>query len=197
MPNAILYNEKSLLISVANGDEAAYKELYIQYWDYIYSAALMFIKSPQMAEDIAQDVFAAIWLKREKLRDVVRFESYLFIAARNLIYDRFRQKIFTPSYELSLIEYFHDKSYDPLERITLKEMEIAVHKGVAHLPKLQQTAFRLSRFQGLNHEEIAERMGISKQNVKSNIVRAISNLRKRLSTTVKHLPFILLACFPQ
>lgn len=196
MPNLVLHNERNLLISVADGNEAAYKELYMRYWDRIYSTALMFTKSPQMAEDIAQDVFAAIWLKKEKLREVIRFDSYLFITARNLIFDRLRQKTFTSSYELSLIRYFQDKADDPFEKMALKEMEIAVHNGIDHLPKLQQTAFRLSRFQGLNHQEIAERMGISKQNVKSNIVRAISNLRKRLSATVKHLPFVLLTMFP-
>ena len=94
MPTS-LHHEKELVQKVAVGNEAAYKELFTRYWDQIYSTALMFTKSPEMSEDMAQEVFARIWVKREKLKEVIHFDAYLFVTARNLIFDQLRQKVFT------------------------------------------------------------------------------------------------------
>lgn len=178
---ASLYTERELVEKVAGGNEAAYKELFTRYWDQIYSTALMFTKSPEMSEDMAQEVFARIWVKREQLKEVIRFDAFLFITARNLIFDQLRQKVFTYEYGLYLTEYFKDPALSPCDSIELKEMEKIIRQGIDLLTPQQQTAFCLSRFQGLKHEEIAMQMGISKESVKSHIVRAISRLRKYLN----------------
>ena len=186
-----LQNEKELLQLVSNGDESAYKILFTKYWDQIYSTALMFTKSSEMSEDLTQDVFAQIWIKREKLREVIKFEPFLFITARNLIFDRLRQKVLNCDYEQYLIEYFRDTSPSPIEKLELKEMEEMIYQTINNLPKQQQTAFRLSRFQGLKHEDIAVQMGISKESVKSHIVRAIYSLRKHLGERIQQLPLFV------
>ena len=190
-----LHTEKELLLQVANGDEAAYKTLFTLYWDRIYSTALVFTKSREMSQDLAQDVFARIWIKRQKLKDVLRFDSFLFITARNLILDRLRQKVLTCEYEVTLAEYFRDSSLIPCNKVELKEMEEIIHRGVHDLPKQQQTAFNLSRFQGLRHEEIAIQMGISKESVKSHIVRAISSLRKYVAARTAQMILLLWLIF--
>ena len=180
MPTQLPYDEKELLRRVAAGDEAAYKILFTRYWDQIYSTALMFTKSADLSEDLAQDVFAKIWEKRQNLSGVVKLEGYLFITARNLIFDWMRKKVFTVENDEYLQEYFSDPSGSPHEKYEMKELDAIIQKGVSQLPLQQQTAFKLSRFQGLSHEEIATKMGIAKQTVKSHIGRAIISLRKTL-----------------
>lgn len=184
-------NGKELLLQVADGHEAAYKRLFTTYWDQVFSTAFLFTKSREMSQDLAQDVFARIWINKEKLREVVQFESYLFIVARNVIFDRLRQKVFTAGNETYLMEYFDETSLSPSHSIELKEMEEILHRGIGILPDQQRKAFCLSRFQGLRHEEIAIKMGISKESVKSYIVRAISHLRKYLSEHAELLPILL------
>lgn len=179
MPTS-LHHEKELVQKVAAGNEAAYKELFTHYWDRIYSTALMFTKSPEMSEDMAQEVFARIWVKREKLKEVLHFDAYLFVTARNLIFDQLRQKVFTYEHGVYLTEYFKDPSLTPADTVELKEMEKIIQQGISILPPQQRIAFCLSRFQGLKHEEIAVQMGISRESVKSHIVRAIASLRKHL-----------------
>lgn len=193
MSTIVLRNEKELLIQTADGYEPAYKELFSRYWDHIYSIAMMFTKCREMSQDLAQDVFAQIWIKRQHLREVKQFDDFLFIVARNLILDRLRKKVFTSAHTPRLVEHFNDPSLTPFEAVELKEMEEMINLGVNHLPRQQQTAFFLSRFQGLRHEEIALQMGISRQSVKSHIVRAISTLRKYMaSRTALFLFFSLL-----
>lgn len=178
MPAQFLYDEKELLRLVAGGDEAAYKIFFTKYWDHIYSTAFMFAKSAELAEDLTQEVFAKIWEKRTNLSSVEKLEGYLFVTARNIFFDSLRRKVFVASNEEYLQEYFSDASASPDEKYEIKELNATIQKGIDQLPVQQQTAFRLSRFNGMSHEEIAAEMGIAKQTVKSHISRAIISLRK-------------------
>jgi RNA polymerase sigma-70 factor (ECF subfamily) len=63
-----------------------------------------------------------------------------------------------------------------------KELEQLVHLALRHLPKKQRMVFELSRWEGLNHAAIAERMGISKLTVKSHMNRALLFIRHYLHT---------------
>jgi len=176
---------------VSEGDEAAYQELFYHYWDQIYSTALMFTKSPELSEDLSQDIFARIWLKRKKLAEVEQFEGYLFITARNLIFDHLRKKVFSGGYDEYFQEYFRDAALSPDQKLEFKEFEKSIQQAIADLPPQQQTAFRLSRFQGLSHEEIARQMGVSRATVKSYIVRSIVSLRQLLKDHPEN-PMIIL-----
>lgn len=187
--------EKEILELVAQGDQAAYKILFSQYWDHMYSTALVFTKSPELSEDLTQDVFVQIWLKRERLKEVKKFDAFLFITARNLIIDRLRKKVFSSDSDDYYKEYLIDKSSSPVQKLELKELEDLLQKGIGSLTPLQQQAFRLSRFEGLNHQEVSLKMGISSKAVKSHIVRAIVTLRKYMETKDKLFATLILFLF--
>jgi RNA polymerase sigma-70 factor (family 1) len=151
----------------------------------------MFTKTPELSEDLAQDVFARIWISREKLAEVENFKSYLFIIARNIFYNSLRSKVYTTSIESYFEQYFGDPSVVPANKAELKELEELIEQGIRNLPPQQQKAFRLSRFKGLKHEQIAAEMGISKFSVKSHIVRAIAALRRHLEDHQDKLQVII------
>jgi len=175
-----LDNEKELLLRVAEGDEACFRLLFNNYWDQVYSTAYSFTKLTDIAEDITQDVFSQLWVKRAKLTQVDKFEAFLYVIARNMIIDRLRKSLKAESYITYLKEYIQFSEYNPLQVVEAKHLEEQIHNAIGKLPAQQQIAFRLSRVCGLSHEEIATQMGISKQTVKSYIVRAIVTLRKYL-----------------
>jgi RNA polymerase sigma-70 factor (ECF subfamily) len=175
-----LHNEKELLLNVAGGNEAAFRALFNHYWDQVYSTAYMFTKLPEMAEDITQDVFAQIWVKRATLGEINKFEAFLYVTTRNMIIDRLRKKVHTAEYGDYLKAYFEEPAYNPAQQTEAKQFEQQIHKAIGRLPSQQQMAFRLSRFNDMSHEEIAAQMGISRQTVKSYIVRAMVTLRKYL-----------------
>lgn len=190
-----LHNERDLVLKVALGDEYAYKELFRYYWGRVYSIALHYAKVPEVAEDAAQEVFAQIWLKRGLLIDVEEFRAYLFAIARNLIYNKLRSTVFAGNYNDYLKEYFADASAGPEKLLELKETNQFFEDIISKLPPQQQKVFRLSRFGGLTHSQIAERTGLSKRTVKNYIVSAILFLRSRLdehSGTVFILIWVLI-----
>lgn len=191
MQDFLSYDEQQVLRQVAAGDESAYEVLYNRYWDHIYSTALQFTKSPELAEDLAQDVFARVWVKKEKLAEVEKFHNYLFIMARNIIYDKLRKVVYSGEYDEHFINYFSDSDITPDNRLELKELEDIIEAGIQSLPPQQQKAFRLSRFRGLSHEQIAEEMGISRLSVKNHIVRAMYNLRNYLDGHTDSLAVVI------
>lgn len=190
MLTPLTYDEKDLLRQVAEGDEAAYKVLFLKYWDQLYSTAYMFTKSPELSEDLTQDVFARIWVNRAKLAGVDKFEGFLFIMARNLIFDKLKREIYVGKND-SFFEGHFRETTTPGDTTELKELSDRVETAIRQLPAQQQKAFRLSRFAGLTHEQIAAEMGISRLTVKSHIVRAIQQLRQSLGEHDPSLPVII------
>jgi RNA polymerase sigma-70 factor (family 1) len=176
MPNN-LHNERDLLLRVADGDQRAYRTLFDQYWELMYANALHFTKSPEWAKDLAQDIFLKIWMMRDKLPAVERFEGFLFTVAKNMILDELRKLQHSPEHDEFYTTYFADTAHDAVE---LKELEQHVHKAIDQLPLQMQTAFKLSRFEGMTHEQIARQMNISRVTSQNYIARAILNIRKYL-----------------
>ena len=182
MPTTALLDEKRLLLLVADGDHVAYQQLFNHYWNHIFTTTLVFVKSREIAQDLTQDIFARIWIKREKLKEVEQFQNYLFIVSRNLIFDRLRKKVLIPENKAYLEQFFEEERLlAPDYSMELRELEEILYKGIDILPNRQRVAFYLSRFKGLRHKEIAIKMGISQESVKSHIMRAAGHLRKYLA----------------
>ncbi len=64
------------------------------------------------------------------------------------------------------------KSRGRADQVTFRELDQLVKEGVQQLSPQQQRAFRLSRMQGLTHDEIAAEMQISRATVKEHIVKS-------------------------
>lgn len=174
--------DASLLQSLAAGNAAAYRLLFERYWDAIYSSTLLLTKLPDLSEDITQDVFAMVWEKRTQLTGIDNLQAFLFVSARNKIYSRLRKLSSQDHYEQYLRQYFQEIRHQSGEAaIYSRDLELQVQRAVQQLPPQQQRAFCLSRFQGLDHEQIALIMGVSRVTIKSYVVQALATLRKVLS----------------
>lgn len=180
---------------MAEGDEAAFRVLFDQYWDTVYGVALALTKSTTMADEMAQDVFVKLWLKREKLAAIENFEGYLFMVARNHIFNAFRKKIRTAAFTDHLLADAADTmpaTDTPDKHLLCNELEKQVALAVEHLSQQQRAIYSLSRHHGLSQEEIANTLHISRHTVKSHMNKALHVIRAYL----RHYCFleILLLC---
>ena len=194
MPAFGLYDEIAILSAVAKGDEAAFRILVEQHWDNIYGVTFAFTKSPVIAEEIVQDVFVKIWLKRESLPIIKNFSDFLFIIARNHIFTTLRKKINELPFSAHLLNYFQETGSNPENQLIYRETESLVQKAIEQLPPQQQLVYRLSREQGLNQEEIAARLAISKHTIKSHMAKALQFIRHYLQMHAEAGAFAILYC---
>lgn len=173
-------NDQALLLRMAAGEEESFNQLFNIYWDKVYATALILTKSNQLAEDIAQEVFLRLWQHREKADGIENLEAFLFITARNLIYNRLSRIKLEIAYNNYLQHQFTAPGKDIEDRAEFRQLREIIAAGIHQLPPQQQKAFRLSREEGLNHEAISQQMGVSRATVKDYIVRSIAFLRKYL-----------------
>lgn len=175
------YDEARLLQRLSTGDQQAFRQIFETHWEQIHAVGLKIFKSPDLAKDHAQDTFMKVWHNREQLNEVRNFRAYLNVLSRNLAIDQLRKKVFTVENEAYLLSYFSMDTPDAAKTTEYKELEQLLHEAVDHLPPQMQQVFRLSRFEGLSHAEIATRMNISRVTSKSYMVRALTAIRSYMS----------------
>ena len=195
MSPSILDNENLLLLEIAEGNEKAFRRLFDHYWNKIYSVAFALTKSSILSEEIVQDVFLKIWLKREQLPSVQKFDGFLFTVARNHIYNVLGKKITELPFVEQLEQCFSETSALPEQELLLKETQQLIDKAVEQLPAQQRAVFELSRNHGLDYANIAEKLGISKLTVKSHMNKALHTIRQYLQAHTDGLAFSVIIFF--
>lgn len=183
-------DDLQLLTFLLNDDEEAFAALYERHWKRIYTMALLYLKSPEAAQDTVQDVFLKVWTNRSALQQVRDFRPFLFVTARNLLISGLRNKVFHVSLDAG--NEVGEESMHPERHLSYRESVTLLHKAIEQLPPQQQKAYRLSRDNGMSYEEIAAEMGISRLTVRTHISKAIGFIRKYLTDVAAHPVMLLL-----
>lgn len=178
-----IYSEIDLVGRVANGDKEAYRLLYNSYWPKIYQKARFLLKSDELAEDLAQEAFVRIWEKRERLVTVQNFEGYLSSLVRNLFIDTLRKKVAAEVGIESIGPSRPSLTDDSNAHRSMEyqEFEQLLNRAIKNLPGQMQTAFRLSRFEGLTHRQIGLQMNITKVTSQNYLARALLQIRNYMA----------------
>jgi RNA polymerase sigma-70 factor (family 1) len=172
-----LHNEKELLSKISKGDSIAFGYLFERYYSLIYSVSFKYLKVHELAEDMVQSSFLKIWEKRVSLTQIERFDHYLFRIARNEMTDHFRKNITRDKHQQRLRELFAEEAGNPEELLISKQNRKLIADVIRELTPQQQTAYKLSRDEGLSYQQIAEKMGLSVNTVKVHISLALKALR--------------------
>jgi RNA polymerase sigma-70 factor (family 1) len=172
-----LHNEKHLLKKISEGDSVAFKHLFNRYYGLIYSASFRYLKVHELAEDMVQSSFLKIWEKRDSLSHIERFDHYLFRIAHNEMADHFRKNSMRDKHTERIRELFEEETGSPEELLISKQKRALIADVIGNLPPQQQTAYKLSRDEGLSYLEIAERMQLSVNTIKVHISQALKTLK--------------------
>jgi len=172
-----LHNEKQLLLKISEGDSIAFGHLFDRYYGVIYSASIRYLKVHELAEDMVQASFLKIWEKRNNLSHIERFDHYLFRIAHNEMADHFRKHSRQDKHIQRIRELFEEESGSPEELLISKQKRALIADVISNLPAQQQTAYKLSRDEGLSYQEIAERMQLSVNTIKVHISQALKTLK--------------------
>jgi len=175
------YEEAELLRRVADGDERAFHELFIAYWPQVYGTSYHLTRSQELAKDLSQDIFLKIWENRRRLAEVEKLNAYIYVLSRNLIMDHQRKKVFNAENIDFLLHYFSSDKVTAQEKMEYKELETALQNAVNQLPLNLREVFKLSRYEGLSHPEIAARLNISVFSSRTYITRAMQEIRQYLA----------------
>jgi len=190
--NLSLLDEKGLLDLVAGGDEKAFARLFELYADMTYGFAILHTKTSDSAEEVVQDIFLKLWLKRDKLREIRSFRDHLFIITRNHIIDYLRKNLREKKYQQQLARHFKEASFSPEQQLIFKESREMIEKAVALLPPRQQVIYRLRRNEDMSLDEIARKMDLSRLTVRNHLNKALGAIRTYIQAHSHELVSLLL-----
>lgn len=184
-----LYNsltDKQLIRALKDGDEAAFTEIYDRYWKKLLTYAMRSIHLQPEAEDIVQELFVSIWLRRKELDIDYALSTYLYNSARYLAISYIEKNITRSNHIRKLAERLLEEHIETGPEIELeifsRELQAEIDLLVKELPTKMQEVFLLSRRDHLTYQQIAARLSISEETVKKQIHRAIRILREKLGS---------------
>jgi RNA polymerase sigma-70 factor (ECF subfamily) len=191
----LLFNEQYLLKQVSEGDEVAFRQLFDHYSKKIYSLSMYLTRSEFLAEEITQDVFLKIWMRKEQLAGIEYFNAWLKTIAHNVAVNHLKRL----AQEKLILERIaketqHSNNHTENTVISL-EYERILKEAIAQLSPQQQKVYLLSRQEGLKYEEIAREMQISIHTVKEYMKKALHSIRVYLNGRIDLAVALAVALF--
>ncbi|MEO6869869.1 MAG: RNA polymerase sigma-70 factor [Ginsengibacter sp.] len=176
------YSEKEWLAAIAAGDEKSFRKLFDLYKERFYSLALKMTRSDEVAQDIVQDVFMAIWNKRETLVDVENPSSYFFTAVYRKIYHHYRKAALERKL-LQAVPTVKESVNTTDEMVLAHESSELISRAIFKLPSQQQLVFKLIKQEGMSRDDVAEQLHISPNTVRNHLADALKFIRTFLSNS--------------
>jgi RNA polymerase sigma-70 factor (ECF subfamily) len=176
--NTPLSDEQVLLYELSTGREDAFDKMYDHYVHSTYSFVIKFVKSPELAEDLTQEIFIKIWENRSQLSKVKSFRAYLFVTARNHVLN-FLRKASNSNVVLTEIITSYASPQGANEMIS-REYEQWLHNVLESMSPQMRAVFKLCREQNKSYGEVADLLQISKNTVKKHMVRSMHAIKDRL-----------------
>lgn len=158
----------------------AFEEVYNHYKEPIIRHLLYLFKDDDIAQDIAQDTFIALWEKRENINPDKSFKSFLYTIATNKAYDLIRKAQHDKNLYAALISFLEESSNMVEDYLQQKEYAEKVEQLLANMPEQQRKVYRLAKIDGYSYDEIAEMTGISRHTVNTYIKRANIFLKQQI-----------------
>ena len=171
------YNIKILIKELAAGDEQAFRGIFDHYKAPFHAAAFKMTRSAHIAEEIVQEVFVTIWLKRRLIGNANHPENYIFTILHNSIYTHFR-KLASERQMKSQLKKEQEEGEEVIESLLLeKENKAILENVISQMPPQQRLVYKLAKQEGWSREEIAQGLNISPNTVRNHLAAAVEFLR--------------------
>ena len=188
MPVSTPLSDFELMQRVAGYDSKALEALYDRYSPILYTVIKKIVTDEKVAEDVLTGVFVIIWRKMDHFNFTTKnVYTWLVTLARNKAVDTLRRtregvnaEEYTEEYEEKYIIPKLSPEIDALDLNTAIGIKENVEKALDELTDAQQYVIYLAYYEGLTEKEIAARLNIPVQTVKSKIKIALSNLKENL-----------------
>ncbi|MCK9313197.1 MAG: sigma-70 family RNA polymerase sigma factor [Methanocorpusculum sp.] len=179
-----MLSDESLACKSLDGDISAFEELVNRYKRPVFSIVYRMIGQYQEAEDITQEVFINVYEKLYQFDSNKKFSPWIYKIATNASISALRKKKkvitldFDEAYGKAYEDYYTTGLTDPQFMFEREELKIFTDKAINELPENYRVVIMLRYQMDLNNQEIAEVLGISKENVEVRVHRARKALRK-------------------
>ena len=180
--------DNEILKHIKNGNKTVFEILFKTYYDPLCKSIQVFVKHRYIAEEIVQDTFLKLWEEKDNLYIETSWRAFLFRCVHNNCINYLKsnqiQQIHSEAVQ-DEIKYhaeiaLRNFSETALDMMTSNELEAYLNSAIQNLPGQCREIFTLNRFEQLSYQEIAQKLNISINTVKTQMVRALDKLRAAL-----------------
>ncbi len=163
-----------------SADEPALWKLHKLYYHRLYRFVFAFVGIKEPAEEIVNDVFLAIWLKRHLLQGVAKPEVYLFVCAKNMVLKHGKKKkVFTASLN-DLYDFDCVVERNPYDIMISTELLRRINEAIQSLPPQCKLIFSLVKENNLKYREVAGLLDLSEKTIENQMGIALKKLNQSI-----------------
>lgn len=160
--------------NIKKGDKKALKKLHDKYFNQMCLYALKSSCETGVVEELVSDCFIKIWENRRKINISSSVKHYIFFMLRNSIIDYFRKTKFLTDPIDEIQEPADETYYDEQKQYA------DLYSVIGMLPEQRRKILELAVFESMTYQQIAEKLDISKNTVKTQMGRAFRFLKEKL-----------------
>jgi RNA polymerase sigma-70 factor (family 1) len=165
---------------IRGGDRGAYEALFRALYPSLCSIVDRRVQSPEIAEELVQDLFARVWERRLHLDPEQSITSYLYRSAKNQALNFLKHRKIANEAVGTVVLSLRPAQFSPEDDLCHTELATAAQQAIERLPNRCREIFLLSRQGDLTYAEIASLLGLSVKTVETQMSRALRSLRSDL-----------------
>jgi len=171
---------RDLAQRVRDGDSSAEEELGVHFHPRILAMAVVRLRDPETAREIAQESLLAVLvaLRQGKLREPEKLPGFVSGTARNLINNHLRNLRTQP--DPIPLDPETPSSVNVATEVELLEQRRMVREALGRIDPRDRVILLFTLVEGMNPHEIAPRVGLSPENVRARKMRAIRQITEEL-----------------
>lgn len=179
-------SDSELTRLIEKGGEEAFSELFRRHYKALYQYGMSFYSSEAFVKDCIQTLFLRLWRKKGcYLKDIQSPKAYLLVSLRRIILRNKKKRAARDERNREYASDFSSASHtieqNIIAREITKERKALLESALNSLTKRQKEAFHLRLYQGLDNEEIAGVMEITKGRVEDLIYLAGKRIKEVIS----------------
>lgn len=184
-----LSEEIDLLKLLKQGDRTAFENIYKAYHYRLIGHLIRLLKSTDLAQEVVQETFIALWDHRSMIQVDKSIMPYLYQIASNKSFNIFKKAAHDQKYRAYLYPIL-EQGYEQIESsLYQKEQREILQKIIDKMPSRQRQIFIRCKLDGKTYEEVAAELHLSVHTVHTQIKRANQLIKESLI----HYPDFLLA----
>lgn len=176
-----LVPESNILKALIGGDAEAFRAVYEKYSRRVFAFAFYLTKSRDAAEEMVQEVFLRVWEKRAQIDPTRDFTPYVKMITQNQVYNFLgkarRDRALQEKIALGM-EAVRNQGEDV---VIEKELGRLYAEAIRNLPPQKRIIYSMSRNDGYSYDEIATRLGLSKNTVRNHLHEANKSVQQYVS----------------
>ena len=184
--------DEELLHLLKNNDQAAFTEIYHRYWKIVFAVAANRINDLLASEEIVQDIFTDLWIRRHTINIAGMLRPYLSVAVKYKVLDRRLKQSRKIRHHENAVQQINMEDTSTQQTVDFNDLKDHLALFVADLPEKCRLIYQLSREDGYSNKQVACQLHVSEKTVEYHLSRAVKTLRIKL----EHLLFLLNCLLP-